>query len=212
MQPITRQDCEAAARMFNMVENNVQYYHVRHTAHTVRKFISPNKWLMFPLSFITSMADGKASPTPNVFLAFTGALNCDGAGIPLGAELGFTYNNVGAMDWFRSRIRRNIDLFTQLLDATWSVSIQHKIKIKHEDYPPVYNIIREQRFTPEAVTEQWIRESLEIAEAMVLPAGSEYNQHDQVLWCVPIVVVYKTVTPRTYPQDVQNIFNVLRGV
>lgn len=214
---LSQEERMATHRIFNTVIDIVGTrfpgYHGRKTFDQAIRFVSENHWIMFPTVDINDIDAGKEAFTPNVYISFRGNVPLimdDLSGNVTNGFIGLTFYNKLTMEVFQSIISRRGQQFINIfntLGIEWEFQIQHKIKLDFGE--PEYRLVRS--FPASTVSLQDIREGLIEADASKLYAGDSYENRD-VVWCVPVIVIWKVITPGSFHTDILNIFERFFGV
>jgi hypothetical protein len=213
MQRINQDEYDATHRIFNNVERIVGPYYGRRTWDETARFVSENRWIMFPVSNVESLRDGTVYPLPNVFVSAWPEIQDDGAG-RVNGWLGFTYHNVGAMEALYSIIdprRRNRHLpFLNILSSLdFPIEIQRKTKTDSPNSTPRYEPF--QQLDPSTVTTNQIMDAIEESNRTLLRQGDPYPESgNPVIWSVTIFTVIKETVPATFDEDIKNAFGAFQ--
>lgn len=206
---LTKPEIESTARIFNYVNKLIgNYYGPAKSPAAAKKFVSSNRWIMFPDRTIESLREGTSMPNPNIFISFSEEILDDGAGIPVvGSSIGMTFNNTESMKWYRSVAPRFLSMLSSL--PGWRLEIQNKIKLDYYASTPEYETVAEIEATK--ATQQWIDDSLALAETQRPKRDQPWNGHT-VEWSLPIVVMFKVIDLATYDADIKSISVLLRAL
>ena len=207
MTHLTKPEVESTARIFNYVNVLIgNYYGPAKSPAAAKKFVSANRWIMFPDRTIESLREGTTMPNPNIFISFGEEILDDGAGIPVvGSSIGMTFNNTESMQWYRSVAPRFLAALSSL--PGWQLEIQNKIKLDYYASAPEYETVT--KIEAIKATQQWINDSLASAEVQRPKRDQFWNGHT-VEWSLPIIVMFKSVDHNTYDADIKSISVLLR--
>lgn len=213
MHRINASETASAHRIFNRVEEAVGPYYGRKTVDQARDYVSENRWIMFPKYGINSLREGATLPMPNMFVSVgeDTEITDNGAGAVNGC-LGVTYHNVEAMLWYRQILKRKShrDLLINVLKGLpddWSVEIQLKTQTDCPDSTPHYETYR--ALKPSAVTTPSLALALDDADQNLRHKGDIYPRTGtEILWEVPIFVVWKNTETATFEEDAKKAFDV----
>jgi hypothetical protein len=214
MHRINASETAAAHRIFNRVEEAVGPYYGTKTVHQARDFVSENRWIMFPKYGINSLREGATMPMPNMFVSVAEdkEITDDGAGA-LNGSLGVTYHNVEAMLSFRQILKRKSHSALLLnvlkgLNNDWSIEIQLKTQTDCPDSTPHYETYWADQ--PPAVTIANLAQALNDADHNLRIKGDTYPKTGtEVLWEVPIFVVWKNTVTATFVDDTKKAFDLM---
>ena len=99
MHNLSHDEVSATHRIFNHVESVIGPYYGRKSRMEAKKYVSKNRWIMFPEYHILSLREGAELPIPNVFVHFPDETVQDNGSGLIDGTLGLTYHNVQAMQW-----------------------------------------------------------------------------------------------------------------
>lgn len=209
MQKLTKDEINATHRIFNHVNELNNGYYGHKTVNEAKKFVSQNRWIMFPVYNVPSLREGATFPAPNVYIAFyDDDISAHSNGRTDG-WIGLTYGNTESMLWLGDILRKkNISYFINninILGSGWIVSIDQKIKTNFQDNTPVYRNISQ--FDTHIVIADDIKKAISASNADLIKQGEFYN-NEIVLWCVTIFSVIKETKVMEFDNDIKSIFDL----
>ena len=208
MKRLTESEVEATHRIFNHVDNISEAYYGKKTQNQAKKFVSQNRWIMFPVHNVTSLREGTMFPAPNVYVSFDGEEVADDGDGRVNGWVGVTYNNTESMTWLGEVLKyKNASLFTesiQSLGPNWIAFVEQKIKTNYQDNTPIYKTIK--KFDAESVTALDIQNAIKLSNGHLLRPGDDY-EGEPVLWCVTVFSVCRHVSEATFDQEVKVAFD-----
>ena len=214
MRRLTQAELEAAHRIFNHVDTISGGYYGRKTQAQVRRFVSLNRWIMFPPFNVNSLREGTTFPAPNVYVSFHGEdveeIRDDGNGRIVEGYVGVTYNNVDSMLWLDRVLKvNNAAYFIKTLNSMgvgWDVNIEQKIKTNHQDNTPVYRPM--DSFCASTVTVDQIKDAIDNSRQNELNPDIDDYDGEPVLWCVTVFGVSISTSPAGFDMCVKEAFDL----
>lgn len=212
---LTQDEFSATHRIFSHVETLVGPYYGWRPLNETMKYVSSNKWIMFPDKGIDSLREGTELPVPNIFLSFEDMVEDDGNGRANG-WMGVTYNNVDAMVGLRDLLRRKMKsrALTSLLSGLgrgWSIEIQHKTSTDCPDSAPHYSTV--QAFPPSGVTTTLLRKAIATGDASNLRRGDPYPPTgNPVMWEVTIFAAQRKTTVADFDAHMRECFDLFQNM
>jgi len=209
MKRLTKEELTAAHLIYNRVSHLTQNYYGNRTQDVVHKFVSENRWVMFPEYHFGSLREAVTYPVPNVYISFpNGVVTSDLVG-RVDGWIGLTFNNAESMLWLNEILRvRNADFFISVLkgmDLPWLVEVQQKIKTNYKDNTPRYETIH--KCDAPYVSAEFIKEAV-MQSNEKLPKVGEYYQDEPVLWAVTVFSVSKKITTVDFDPSVERAFEL----
>jgi len=209
MKRLSSQELSAAHRIFRRVDNISGGYYGYRTEAQVKKYVSQNRWIMFPVYNVPSLREGATFPAPNVYISFNRDEIKDNGDGQVNGWVGVTYNNVEAMLWLREILRvRNAPYFINTLNALsqgWHVYSGHKIKTNYKDNTPVYNNI--ETIDARTVDITGIKSALKKSDGTTLQQGMTYLG-EPVIWCVSVLNASIETNESKFDKDVKEAFDL----
>lgn len=217
MTRLTQDELKAAQRIFNNVNTLCGNYFGRKTIGEIQKFVSLNRWIMFPVFNVGSLREGASYPAPNIYVAFDGDIVDDGKG-HAESEIGVTYNNTESMLWLDRVLKvNNAPFFISTLNGLgpdWGVNISQKIKTTFKDNTPEYRTI--ETFDASTVTIDDIKKGISKSNSMLLQSGDDYPFPDghlePVIWCVTIFNVSINSGVNTFDRYSKEAFDLFMRI
>ena len=209
MKRLTQNELTAAHRIYNRVNDLIQNYYGKRSLDTVHKFVSENRWVMFPEYHLESLREAVTYPVPNVYISFPdGEIKCDKDGKVEG-WIGLTFNNSESMLWLAQILKiKNAPFFISILNGMgrpWLVEIQQKIKTNYKDNTPLYDTMQE--YDPAVVTAKDIKEAVTMSN-VCLPKPQQLYHDEPVLWAVTVFSMSKRIHQESFDQDVKSAFDL----
>ena len=212
MHRISPEELAAAHRIFSRIESLVGPYYGLFTYDRVEKFISENRWLMFPEYHINSLREGAEMPLPNMYISFDDEIKDDNESGMAQCNVGVTYHNVQAMlvlwDILRRRTKANFLLnVVHSFGSAWDINIQHKTKTDSIQSTPRYSTF--QSFKPqEIVVPNQIVNAIVDSNRNLLHRGDIYPETGTpVLWDVTVFGISISTNADTFDVVVKKAFD-----
>lgn len=219
MKRISQDEYIAALRIFNrtvsVVAKTHPGYHKKKTLGVIPEFVSGNRWIMFPEASINSIKEGKMSPIPNVYISFHDhdTIRDNKAGVPIGANIGLTFNNEGAMAWldelFSPKSAPQFMAIVNGLDPEWWAEVSQKIKVGYHESTPFYE--SQEVFEARSVSITDIEVALNDSDTNRPKHGQVIPQGD-VVGAITVFSIGKETSEDTFDDDVAKVFDLFMKV
>lgn len=214
MRKLSQSELESTHRIFNHVDEIVNYYGHK-TIDETALFVSTNRWIMFPVRGIESLREGTNLPVPNVFVGKGDPeenIDDDGNGRMTG-WIGLTFHNSAAMshlDYILKRPRTKGTVFlrcVQGLSDDWSVDVTHKIKTGYEKSTPHYKVFRS--LIPSKSSLDSIHQALIDSDQSLPGLGDVFEDNGLgINGRITVFSLEKETNPGSFDRDVKEIFDI----
>lgn len=213
MKKLSTKEVKATQRIFNRVDRLSGGYYGRKVESEAAKFVSLNRWIMFPVHNVSSLREGTKFPAPNIFVFFDGDVVSDDEDGRVGGYIGVTYNNVEAMAWLLKILRpANSSPFISVVNSLgpeWYFRVQQKIKTVFKDNTPRYRDMWAVK--SDSLTVSDIKKAIADSNSRIIQPNDFYED-EPVLWCVTVVSIDKGTRPEVFDGDARTAFDLFNVV
>jgi hypothetical protein len=207
MKHLSKNELDATCRIFQRVNALSGDYYGKKLRSETEKYVSRNRWIMFPTANIGSLREGVSLPVPNVFVSFNDEIKDDGQG-KADCYTGANYGSANAMAWLRDILRRTrlSTTFLQSVNAMgdeWEAYVAQKIHTGFWGGTPVYRTTWTK--AADNVTLQDINAAIDGSDQNLLKVGELYKG-EEVVDCVSIFGVNAYTDVENFDNDVKDAF------
>lgn len=213
MKRLTDEEVSTAKRIFDNVNTLANGYYGHKTLEEIKKYVSMNRWIMFPVSNIESKSEGASFGAPNMFVSFDQEEIVDNGRGQAEAYVGVTYGNSTSMLWLNDTLRRAAkrNRFIPLvngLGSDWYTYISKKVHFGHQNRVPSYYTESESECS--TVTADDIRAAISLSDNSLYRRG-EIVDDEEVVDCISVFSVETETTVDSFNICAKKAFEIFQA-